>query len=150
VVDTSHLSMAGVEQIAGIGLPLVPAYPNAQAIAPGARNLTDAQLRAIGATGGMVGLNLGAMSLDPAGRANAARALDAGMNHLGHMIAFAGEICAGPGSDSCGAPIPEGLGSVADPGNFRRKLRERGYGAALIEGICNRNWLDFRARYCEE
>ncbi len=150
VVDTSHLNMAGFEQIAGMGLPLVATHSNAHAISPGARNLTDAQLRAIGETGGMVGLNLGTMFLNPDGRANAAGALDAAMDHLEHMIALAGETCVGLGSDFDGAPMPEGLGSVADLGIFRRMLAERGHCAALIERICNRNWLDFLARYWEE
>jgi membrane dipeptidase len=50
VVDCSHITMKGFWDIAEEGVPLVATHSNACAVALTARNLTDAQLRAIGET----------------------------------------------------------------------------------------------------
>jgi membrane dipeptidase len=62
LVDVSHLSDAGFEDLKPIakkfGAPIVATHSNARAKQKHRRNLTDEQLRAIGETGGVVGLNL--------------------------------------------------------------------------------------------
>jgi len=146
IVDTSHLNMAGFHDVAEAGLPLVATHSNAHAISPGARNLTNAQLRAIGETGGMVGLNYGTMFLREDGRASPDGGLEAAMRHLQHMIEHAGEDHVGLGSDFDGAPMPKGLESAAQLDNLRQAMRDHQFGEALIAKICNQNWLAFIGR----
>ncbi|NRA98394.1 MAG: membrane dipeptidase [Rhodobacteraceae bacterium] len=149
VVDTSHLNVKGFNDVGEIGAPLVATHSNAHAISPGARNLTDTQLKMIGETGGMVGLNFGTMFLRRDGKAGKEGAFEAALDHLDHMIAVAGEDHVGLGSDYDGAPMPPELASVADLGNLRKGMADRGYGAELIAKICHENWRAFLRRYWE-
>ena len=146
VVDTSHLNMAGFDDVAAAGLPLVATHSNAHAVSPGARNLTDPQLRAIGQTAGMVGLNFGTMFLREDGHAAPEGGLQAAVRHLGHMIETAGEDHVGIGSDFDGAPMPQSLQSAGDLDNLRNAMRSHQFGEALIAKICSGNWLAFLGR----
>src|SRR3954471_17414574 len=56
-VDLSHLNEAGFWDVARLdGAPLIASHSGAHALAPSSRNLTDAQIEAIGASGGLVGV----------------------------------------------------------------------------------------------
>ena len=142
MVDTSHLNMAGFWDVAEAGSPLVATHSNAHSISPGARNLTDDQLRAIGQTGGMAGLNLGTMYLREDGRAAPDDCLDDAMRHLAHMVDIAGEDHVGIGSDFDGAPRPADIASCADLQTLIGAMRGAGFGDDLIAKIAHRNWLD--------
>jgi len=146
VIDTSHLNVAGFTDIGEMGLPLVATHSNAHAVSPGARNLTDAQLRAIGETGGMAGLNFGTMFLRPDGRAAPEGGLDAAIRHLDRMVELAGEDHVGLGSDFDGAPMPQGLANAGELQNLVRAMERAGYGATLIEKIMRENWLSCLSR----
>lgn len=146
MVDTSHLNMAGFWDVADAGLPLVATHSNAHAISPGARNLTDTQLEAIGETHGMVGLNFGTVFLREDGRASPDGAIDAAMRHLDQMIKHAGEDHVGLGSDFDGAPMPDGLEDCGKLDTLRDAMCRHGFGDALIAKICNENWLSFLDR----
>ena len=141
VFDTSHLNVAGFWDAAELGLPLVATHSNAHAVCPHARNLFDDQLRAIGETGGMVGLNLATAFLRPDGRMVPDGAMEPLIRHLDHMIALAGEEHVGLGSDFDGALVPEEIGSVAGLDALRGALTRAGYGKALIERLCHGNWV---------
>ncbi len=141
IVDTSHLNRRGFFDVAEMGLPAVATHSNAHAICPNARNLDDDQLRAIGETGGMVGLNFATAFLRGDGRMVPGGALDWMIRHLDHMIERAGEDHVGLGSDFDGAVVPEEIGSVAGLGVLREAMARAGYGAALIEKLCHGNWL---------
>jgi membrane dipeptidase len=57
VVDVSHLNEAGFWDLAGLELgPIVASHSGAHALCEASRNLTDRQLDAIGASGGLVGI----------------------------------------------------------------------------------------------
>ncbi len=146
VLDTSHMAMKGFWDVADEGLPLVATHSNAHAISPSARNLTDAQLQAIGQTGGMVGLNFGTMFLHPDGGRGGKGALDHAIRHLDQMIAQAGEDHVGLGSDFDGAPMPDQLQDAGALPNLVALMRAHGYGETLIEKLCHENWLSFLRR----
>ena len=146
VVDTSHMTEAGFWNVGEEGVPLVATHSNAHGVNPSARNLTDAQLKAIGETGGVVGLNYGCMFLNPDGSRRAEGALDHAIPHLDRMIEMAGEDHVALGSDFDGAPMPEGLHSAADLQALIGRMRAAGYGEALIEKIAHRNWIGFLDR----
>lgn len=142
VLDLSHLNAAGVRDVAAISSkPLVATHSNAHAVCPHARNLTDAQLEAIAASRGVVGLNYACAFLRPDGQMRGDTGLDTMIRHLDHLIDRLGEGGVALGSDFDGATIPDGIGDVAGLGALRGAMRRAGYGEALIEKICWRNWL---------
>jgi membrane dipeptidase len=146
VVDCSHITMRGFWDIAEEGLPLVATHSNACAVSLTARNLTDAQLRAVGETGGMVGLNFGTMFLRPDGKRSPEGGIGYAIRHLAHMVELAGEDHVGLGSDFDGAPMPEGLGSAAELQTLVEAMRGAGFGEGLIARICHGNWRAFLSR----
>ena len=146
IVDTSHLNLAGFNDVGDAGLPLVATHSNAHAISPGARNLTDAQLAAIGQTKGIAGLNFGTMFLRPDGRAAPQGGLEAAIRHLSHMIEKAGEDHVALGSDFDGAPMPENLANAAELQNLVQAMRTHQFGEDLIAKITHQNWLAFIER----
>jgi membrane dipeptidase len=143
IVDTSHLTMKGFWDVAEAGLPLVATHSNAYALCNATRNLTDTQLKAIGETGGMVGLNFGTLFLSEAGWNTGKATIADCLKQLDHMIEMAGEDHVGLGSDFDGAPMPTGINSAADLGVLRDGMSAHGYSDALIAKICNENWLGF-------
>lgn len=145
-LDTSHLTMKGFWDVADAGAPLVATHSNACAIANNARNLTDAQLKAIGETGGMVGLNFASVFLNHEGWSTGQADMSDCLRHLDHMIAMAGEDHVGLGSDFDGAPLPQGIAHAGDLPKLIDAMRRHGYGEALIAKLAHENWLDFLSR----
>ncbi|MEO1454805.1 MAG: dipeptidase [Pseudomonadota bacterium] len=150
VFDTSHLNVAGFWDVGELGLPLVATHSNAHAVCAHARNLLDDQLRAIGETGGMVGLNLATAFLRPDGRMVPEGAMEPLIRHLDHMIAMAGEDHVGIGSDFDGGLMPQEIGSVAGLPALRQAMTDAGYNDALIKKICHGNWLSALERILGE
>lgn len=146
VVDTSHLTMKGFWEIGAMGLPLVATHSNAWDLCQTTRNLTRAQLRAIGETGGMVGLNYATVFLSAEGWASGRATLDDCLRQLDALIEGAGEDHVGLGSDFDGAPLPEGLAGCGDLPALVRAMEARGYGRPLIEKLCGGNWLRLLGR----
>ena len=151
MVDLSHITERGFWDVAEISTaPLVATHSNAHAICPHARNLTDAQLRAIAETDGMVGLNFATAFLREDGRMDANVPLDTMLRHLDHLIRILGEDRVGLGSDFDGALVPEAIGDVAGLGALRAAMRAHGYGEGLIRKLCHENWLRVLARTWEQ
>jgi membrane dipeptidase len=141
LVDLSHLNERGFWDVAGLSsAPLVATHSNAHALCPTPRNLTDDQLRAIGETGGMAGLNFATGFLRPDGRMDAATDIDLMLRHLDHMIEMAGEDHVGLGSDFDGAVIPETIRSAAGLPRLVHAMEQRGYGRPLIEKLAHANY----------
>lgn len=141
MIDLSHLNVAGFRDVAKHSTaPLVATHSNACAVTPHARNLTDAQLEAIAASDGMVGLNYAVAFLRPDGRM-VDTGLDDMLRHLDHLIDRLGETRVGLGSDFDGARVPSEIGSAAGLPALRQAMEDHGYGAELIEKLCNGNWL---------
>ncbi|NRB34700.1 MAG: dipeptidase [Rhodobacteraceae bacterium] len=143
MLDTSHITMRGFWDIADLGAPVVATHSNAHAICPSARNLTDEQLRCIGATGGMVGLNFEPGFLSEVGWKTGVATLDDALRQLDHMIAVAGEDHVGLGSDFDGARLPQGMDGAQDLPVLTQAMQQAGYGPKLITKLCHGNWLRF-------
>lgn len=146
VVDTSHLTVKGFDDIAAMGLPVVATHSNAFSLCQTTRNLTADQLRVIGQSGGMAGLNYATVFLSPQGWTTGKAGIDDCLRQLDAMIEGAGEDHVGLGSDFDGAPLPEGMRSAADLPVLVEAMRNHGFGAALIEKLCRTNWLAFLGR----
>ena len=94
----------------------------------------------------MVGVNFAATFLRADGRLDVDTPLEQVVRHFDHLIECAGEDGVGFGSDFDGATIPAHLGDVAGLPRVIEAMRTHGYGEALIEKLCWRNWLSVLER----
>lgn len=142
MLDMSHLNEKGFWNVVETSdAPIVATHSNAYEVCPHARNLTDDQLRTIGQSDGMVGLNFATGFLRPDGQMKPDTPLENMLRHLDHMISLAGEDHVGLGSDFDGATVPEDIGDISGLPNLRAAMVAHGYDDALIEKLCFGNWL---------
>ncbi len=142
MLDMSHLNERGFwDVVESSDAPIVATHSNAYEICPNARNLTDDQLRTIGQSDGMVGLNFATAFLRPDGQMKADTPLENMLRHLDHMVRLAGEDHVGLGSDFDGAMVPGAIGDIAGLPALRAAMQAHGYDEALMDKLCYRNWL---------
>ena len=141
VVDTSHLNERGFWDVAEItGSPLVASHSNAHALCPSPRNLTDDQLRAIGESGGLAGLNFHVGFMREDGADDPDTPLSTLAAHAAHMAEVAGVQSVALGSDFDGAVMPLELADASRLPALFDALREFGFGQADLELIALGNW----------
>jgi membrane dipeptidase len=142
LVDLSHINEKGFWDVAKISAaPLVATHSNAHALCASSRNLTDAQIKAIGESGGLIGLNYAVGFLREDGHWNKNTEADVLIRHLDYLVRHAGEDCVGLGSDFDGARIPNFIGDAAGVPRLVEAIEKAGFGAELIEKIAYKNWL---------
>lgn len=142
VVDLSHLNEAGFWDVAALSdAPLIATHSNAHAIAPSTRNLTDRQLDAIKASGGMVGVNFHVGFTRPDGANGAEMPLGMLADHVDYLVERMGIDHVGFGSDFDGAIIPAEIGDVSGLPALLGLLRDRGYGEGELRKLAHQNWL---------
>src|SRR5579884_4055536 len=142
LVDCSHLNEAGFWDVASLTrAPLVATHSNAHALCPSTRNLTDAQLDAIGASGGLIGVNFAVSFLRGDGRQEPETPLSEIVRHVDHIASRIGVEHVAFGSDFDGAVVPTELGGVAGLPKLVAVLRSAGYGDDDVAAITHGNWL---------
>jgi membrane dipeptidase len=142
VVDVSHLNEAGFWDIARLELgPIVASHSAAHAMCPTSRNLTDAQLDAIGASGGVVGVNFAAPFLRADGARDPSTPLAEIVRHVGYVADRIGVDHVAFGSDFDGALVPEALGGIAGLPKLVEALRAAGFDDEGVAEVTHRNWL---------
>jgi membrane dipeptidase len=140
-VDLSHLNEAGFWDVARLELaPLVASHSGAHALCPASRNLTDAQLEAIGASGGLVGVVFAVGFLRADGRDDADTQLRTIVAHVRHIADRIGIEHVAFGSDFDGATIPAALGDVAGLPRLIAALRDDGFSERELQAIAWGNW----------
>ena len=112
-------------------LPLLCTHTGVHGVHPCWRNLSDAQLRAVADTGGVVGIIYSSYFLVPRGERASARWV---LAHLEHAISVAGEEHVGIGSDHDGFIIP--------PWSLRSADRH----PRLVQLMLDAGWTDTRVR----
>ena len=141
-VDVSHVGARGTLEAATISdRPVLITHANARAVSDMPRNKSDAEIRAVAASGGVIGTSIyGAMcwSGDP-GRPPT---LDDYLRHLDHIVGLVGSAHVGIGTD---------LPSVGDPAAVKAitemtLARSPGVIGAYAEAFGN----DIAARYIRE
>jgi membrane dipeptidase len=141
IVDLSHLNEAGFWDVAGCtDAPLVATHSNAYALSPSTRNLTDEQLDAIGASGGIVGVNFGVGFLREDGARDPSTPLTEIVRHVDYIADRIGVDHVAFGSDFEGSTMPDALGGAAGLPALADLLRPR-YGNEGVAKITHRNWL---------
>jgi membrane dipeptidase len=141
-VDLSHLNERGFWDVARLdGAPLIASHSGVHALAPASRNLTDAQLDAIGASGGLVGIVYAVNFLRADGEENADTPLSAIADHVHYVGDRIGVDHVALGSDFDGATIPQELGDVAGLPALLDVLRATGFNEAELRAIAWENWV---------
>ena len=141
LVDLSHMNEAGFWDVARLEPgPLVASHSGAHALCAASRNLTDAQLDAIGASGGLVGIVFATVFLRPDFGDEAETPIALIAEHARYVADRIGVEHVALGSDFDGATVPGELGGVAGLPKLLEALREAGFDEEELLSICWRNW----------
>ena len=141
-IDLSHLNERGFWDVAALtDAPLVATHSNAYALCPSSRNLTDQQLDAISASGGMVGLNFAVNFLREDAVREADTPLEVMVSHTDYLVERVGIDCVGFGSDFGGVMIPQEMGDVSGLPKLMSALVERGYDERALRKLAHENWI---------
>jgi membrane dipeptidase len=140
-VDLSHLNESGFWDVARLELaPLIASHSGAHALCAASRNLTDAQLDAIGASGGLVGVVFAVGFVRPDGEEDPDTPLAVIAAHVRHIADRIGVDHVALGSDFDGATIPRALGDVAGLPRLLDAIRAEGFSEDEMERIAWGNW----------
>ncbi len=139
MIDVSHTGIKTIEDILAISAnPVIASHSGAYAIRPHYRNLTDEQIIALAATGGLIGVVFYPTFLVNSGEAT----IDDVVDHIDYIVNLVGVDYVALGSDFDGiSRVPVGLENVSQFPNLTQALYERGYSFADIEKILGLNFL---------
>ena len=138
MVDMSHAGEKSFYDALEISeKPIVCSHSNSRILCDHPRNLTDDQLRAIAAKGGVVHTTFYHGFLQKTGEADI---LD-GIKHLEHAIDIMGIDHVGIGTDFDGDGGVRGMRDASDIQQFTRQLLRRRYSETDIAKIWGGNWL---------
>lgn len=144
IPDVSHASPAAFDDIAALcraaGKPFVATHSCAFSLCPHRRNLTDGQIKAVAASGGLIGVNLYPVFLT--GREHAD--LDDIVRHIRHMQAMAGADAVAVGSDFDGVGcLPQDIACVRDLPRLYDHLAACGFSGDTLEKLFFENAYRF-------
>lgn len=143
MVDLSHGGEKSFYDALDISrVPIVCSHSNCKALCDVPRNLTDDQLRALAAKGGVAHTTLYGGFLRKDGKASVLDAVD----HLEHAIRIMGIDHVGIGTDFDGDGGVRGMADSSELINFTIRLLRRKYSERDIEKIWGGNWLRVMAQ----
>jgi microsomal dipeptidase-like Zn-dependent dipeptidase/gamma-glutamyl-gamma-aminobutyrate hydrolase PuuD len=143
MVDLSHGGEKSFYDALDISrVPIVCSHSNCKALCDVPRNLTDDQLRALAAKGGVAHTTLYGGFLRKDGEASVLDAVD----HLEHAIRIMGIDHVGIGTDFDGDGGVRGMADSSELINFTIRLLRRKYSERDIEKIWGGNWLRVMAQ----
>ena len=146
-VDLSHLNEAGFWDVARLdGAPLIASHSGVHALCASTRNLTDAQLDAIAASGGLVGIVFAAPFIRADGADDADTPLATIVAHVRYAVDRIGIEHVALGSDFDGATVPDELGDVAGLPRLLDALAAAGFTEDEVRAIAWDNWRRVLAR----
>ena len=138
MVDLSHAGEKSFYDALDISTtPIVCSHSDCKALCDVPRNLTDDQLRALSARGGVAHMTLYNNFLRPAGEASVLDLID----HLEHAVSIMGIDHVGLGTDFDGDGGVKGCADASELVNFTRHLLRKRYSERDIEKIWGGNWL---------
>jgi membrane dipeptidase len=152
VFDLAHMNEAGFWDTLKLeAAPLVVSHAGAHAICPNSRCLTDAQIDAVGETGGLVGIVYAPAFLRPDGKNEpSGTPLDLIVRHARHVAERIGVEHVALGSDFDGTEVPDDLGDVTGVPRLLEEFAKHGFSDAEIEAIAWGNWRRTLARCWNE
>ena len=138
MVDLSHAAESSFYQaIEASRTPIVCSHSSARALCDHPRNLTDDQLRALAASGGVAQVCL----YDGFLRKEGGATIDDAVRHIVHMVRVAGIDHVGIGTDFDGDGGIIGCADASEVINLTRKLRAEGFSEQDIEKLWGGNFL---------
>ena len=153
ILDVTHLSDQCFDEAMDIYHgPVLASHHNCRALVPDQRQLTDEQIKRLIERGAVIGTALDAWMLYPGWMRGTTQpevvALEAMIDHIDHVCQLAGNARhAAIGTDLDGGfgteQSPRDLDTIADLQRVPDMLRQRGYSAEDIAGICHGNWIRF-------
>ena len=166
-VDVSHTGMrSSLDAIECSTAPVIASHSNARGVHPNSRNLPDEVIRAIAASGGVIGANGFPSFVSSASEPT----LDEYIDHMAYIGELVGIEHVAVGLDYWNGtaadyqefvdsgtwnpdnyppppwPYPAGLGDASGLPALTARLLERGFSAAEVTGILGENWLRACAR----
>ena len=143
VVDVSHLNDRGFSDLCDCATrPFAASHSNARAVCGHKRNLTDAQIRAIAESGGIVGLNFCTQFLSDV---HADPTRDDVLRHVDRICEAGGEDVLALGSDYDGCDVPSWLAPAGKVGSLHALIAEH-FGMSVADKVCFDNALAFFER----
>lgn len=141
IIDLAHINRTGFFDAVGASDgPIMVSHTGLRGAYDHWRNIDDAQVRAIAARGGIVGVIFSRHFLGGTD-------LSAVVRHIDHLVNVGGEACAALGSDFDGFIVPvKGLRDVHGYTALREALGRAGFGAGLVDRIMGGNARAFLDR----
>ena len=141
LVDLAHMNEAGFWDVARLELgPLVASHTGAHAVAAASRNLTDAQLDAVGASDGLVGIVFASAFLRPDFAETPDTPIELIARHARYVADRIGVRHLAFGSDFDGTTIPAAVGGADGMPRVLDALREVGFTDSELAAIAWDNW----------
>jgi membrane dipeptidase len=141
MVDLAHLNEAGFWDVAAAGVgPLVSSHTAAHALCQSPRNLTDAQIDAVGESDGLIGIVFGVRFLREDFAANPDTPLQLVARHAAYVAERIGVEHVALGSDFDGTVIPDAIGDVTGVPRVLEALRDVGFSDDEVASIAWSNW----------
>jgi membrane dipeptidase len=152
VFDLAHMNEAGFWDAARLeAAPLVVSHAGVHAICPNSRCITDAQIDAVGKSGGLVGIVYAPAFLRPDGKNQSADTpLSLIAEHARHVADRIGVEHVALGSDFDGTEVPDALGDVTGVPALLDEFTKAGFTADEVDQIAWRNWRRVLARCWNE
>ncbi|GAB4073044.1 dipeptidase [Barrientosiimonas marina] len=142
MIDTTHLNEKGFWDVANItDAPIVATHSNAHALSPSARNLTDKQLAAIAASGGVAGINYAVNMLRQDGGLGTNISLDNIVRHVAYIAENFGVDHVALGSDFDGTTVSDSLSDVTGLPHLLERLKAHGFDDDELQKITHGNWV---------
>ena len=142
LIDLSHINERGFWDVARLSsAPLVATHSGVHALCASARNLTGAQLDAIGDSDGVVGITFHVADIRPDAGLDPNTPLDLLADHVLHVAERIGIAHVALGSDFDGATIPRDIGDVSGLPALLDTLARRGLTDEELAAIAHGNWL---------
>jgi membrane dipeptidase len=141
VIDGAHLNRRGLWDVLELSsAPVLVTHTACAALNPNPRNLQDDQIKAIAASGGVIGVFYANMFLAPTGTPVT---IDTVLAHYDHLLEVAGPEHVALGTDLGGisSGTPEGLAHIGDLPALYAAFRAHGYSDETIAAIRGGNYL---------
>jgi membrane dipeptidase len=142
MVDLSHLNEKGFWDVVGLSkAPIVASHSGVWKLCRSPRNLTDDQLRAIGDSGGIVGVNFARAFLRKDGLEEKRTTVKEIAKHVEYIAETIGVDHVGFGSDFDGTQVPQDMKDASGLPKLVDALKDRGIKGAALKKIAHGNWL---------
>ena len=142
IVDLAHLNEKGFwDAVKTSTKPLVVTHAAVHDLCPSSRNLTAEQIKAVAASNGVVGINLGTMFLRRDGKIEANTSMEDILAHFQYILDLVGADHVAFGSDFDGVYISPQIRDVRGLQRILSGLYAKGYSREDLTKVAYKNWF---------